>query len=150
MRNVSNKSCRENQNTHFVLSNFFFLNRVVYEIMRENLVERDRPQMTIWHMRHCMLDTLGYKYTISGFVTLLDFLLQQTRGRLNATNMYIGPLVFIYVLWTVVLHLHTAKSFGPLTLILLTWRIWWAPNNENRRQMGFNSAFKGLYGILWI
>jgi len=24
MRNVSDKSCRENQNTHFVFSNFFF------------------------------------------------------------------------------------------------------------------------------
>jgi len=26
MRNVSNKGCRENQNTHFMCSNFFFLN----------------------------------------------------------------------------------------------------------------------------
>jgi len=31
-----------------------------------------------------------------------------------------------------------------LTLILLTWRIRWAPNNARRWQMGFNSAFKGL------
>ena len=30
-----------------------------------------------------------------------------------------------------------------LTLILLTWRIWWAPNNANKWQIGFNSAFKG-------
>ena len=44
-----------------------------------------------------------------------------------------------------------------LTLSLLTWRIWWAPNNANRWQMGFNSAFKGLievpctfyYFVLW-
>jgi len=35
-------------------------------------------------------------------------------------------------------------SFTLLTLILLTWRIWWAPNNASRWQMGFNSAFKGL------
>ena len=27
------------------------------------------------------------------------------------------------------------------TLILLTWRIWWAPNNASSWQMGFNSAF---------
>ena len=33
---------------------------------------------------------------------------------------------------------------GTLTLILLTWRIWWAPNNASKLQMGFNSAFKGL------
>jgi hypothetical protein len=24
------------------------------------------------------------------------------------------------------------------------WRIWWAPNNASRWQMGFNSVFKGL------
>jgi len=31
-----------------------------------------------------------------------------------------------------------------LTLILLTWKIRWAPNNNSKWQMGFNSAFKGL------
>jgi len=31
-----------------------------------------------------------------------------------------------------------------LTLILLTWRKWWAPNNASKQQMGFNSMFKGL------
>ena len=35
----------------------------------------------------------------------------------------------------------------PLTLYLLTWRIWWAPNNASKWQMGFNSAFKGLIRI---
>ena len=33
---------------------------------------------------------------------------------------------------------------NTLTLILLTWRIWWAPINASRWQMGFNSTFKGL------
>jgi len=36
------------------------------------------------------------------------------------------------------------KQPMTLTLILLTWRIWWAPNNSSKWQMGFNSAFKGL------
>jgi hypothetical protein len=31
-----------------------------------------------------------------------------------------------------------------LTLILLTWKIWWAPNNASRWQMGFKLVFKGL------
>jgi len=37
MRNVSDKSCRENHNTHCVYSNFlfFFENRAVYEIILE-------------------------------------------------------------------------------------------------------------------
>jgi hypothetical protein len=33
-------------------------------------------------------------------------------------------------------------DFKPLTLILLMWRIWWAPNNASKWQTGFNSAFK--------
>jgi hypothetical protein len=37
---------------------------------------------------------------------------------------------------------HTCEII--LTLILLTWRIWWAPNNARKLQMGFNSEFKGL------
>jgi hypothetical protein len=49
MRNVSDKSCRENKNTHLMFNNFFFLNRAVYEIMWKNIVERDRPQVKIQH-----------------------------------------------------------------------------------------------------
>jgi len=48
MRNVSDRSCRENQSTHFVFSNFFPLeNSAVYEIMWKNIVELGRPPMTI-------------------------------------------------------------------------------------------------------
>jgi len=32
-RNVSDKSCRENQNTHFVFSNLFFRKSLRFEIM---------------------------------------------------------------------------------------------------------------------
>jgi len=35
-------------------------------------------------------------------------------------------------------------SFLSLTLTLLTWRIWWAPNNASKWQIGCNSAFKRL------
>jgi hypothetical protein len=36
----------------------------------------------------------------------------------------------------------SASEGAVLTLILLMWRIRWAPNNASRWQMGFNSAFK--------
>jgi len=36
------------------------------------------------------------------------------------------------------------KKILQLTLILLTWRKWWTPNNATKWQMGFNSAFKRL------
>jgi len=37
-----------------------------------------------------------------------------------------------------------SARFQILTLNPLTWRIWWAPNNASRWQIGFNSAFVGL------
>ena len=46
------------------------------------------------------------------------------------------PAVLLYCLWIL--------FYFNLTLILLTWRIWWAPNNASRWQKGFNSTFKGL------
>jgi len=49
MRNVSDKSCRENQNTHFMFSNYFFVNRAVYEIQWKHNVQPDRLQM-IWRI----------------------------------------------------------------------------------------------------
>jgi len=52
MRNVSDKSCTENQNTHFVLSNFFFQKSCrLRDNVEKNVLERGRSQMTIWRMR---------------------------------------------------------------------------------------------------
>jgi hypothetical protein len=50
IRNVSDKSCRENQNTTFVISNFFF-KPCLLEDSVEKFVESDRPPMTIWRTR---------------------------------------------------------------------------------------------------
>jgi hypothetical protein len=43
MKNVPDKSCRENRNTPFV-SKTVFENRAVYEILWKNFVELGRPQ----------------------------------------------------------------------------------------------------------
>ena len=42
MRNVSDKSYRENQNTHFMFSDFSSKIHAVYEIMWKNMVGPDR------------------------------------------------------------------------------------------------------------
>jgi len=34
--------------------------------------------------------------------------------------------------------------YGSLGFKELMWRVWCAPNNANKRQMGFNLAFRGL------
>jgi hypothetical protein len=42
MRNVSNKTSKENQNTRFIFSKFFPEKCALYEIMLKNMVEPER------------------------------------------------------------------------------------------------------------
>jgi len=58
LRNILNKSCRENQKTHFVFNDFFF-NCAIYEVMWKNVVEPGRQQMTTWRM-HIALHCIAY------------------------------------------------------------------------------------------
>jgi hypothetical protein len=55
MRNVSDKRCRENQNTYFVFSNVLKKRRAVYEIIWKNVVELSRPHMKNMAHAHYML-----------------------------------------------------------------------------------------------
>ena len=77
MRNYSDKSCRENQNTHFMFNSFFFYeNRAISEKMWKNIVEPDRPRTEMWHMRiasRIPKSTDTYLY----YVVLIAFPIQQ-------------------------------------------------------------------------
>ena len=65
MRNVSGKSCTENETINFLFSNFFFFkNGAIYEIMWKNVVEPERPQIDNMAHAHFMLGTQGYKHTL--------------------------------------------------------------------------------------
>jgi len=44
---MSDKSCRENQDTYFMFSNLLSENHAIYKIMWKNMVVLYRPQMTI-------------------------------------------------------------------------------------------------------
>jgi hypothetical protein len=46
--------------------------------------------------------------------------------------------------WSHTHHTCQVRNKFLLTLILLTLRKWWTPNNASKWQMGFNLAFKGL------
>jgi hypothetical protein len=61
MTNVSDKSCRENQNTFYVQWPFS-KNRSVYEIMSKNMEEPKRTQ-TIWRLRVAYWITKQSKHT---------------------------------------------------------------------------------------
>jgi len=87
-RNVSHKSCRENQNTHFVFNNlvFFFENRVVYEKNWEIILERSRPQMRIWRMRiTCWIPKATNTHTQTVYYSLLS---HRNNGYTNAPQCY--------------------------------------------------------------
>ena len=60
MGNVLDKRCRENQNTHFMCSNYFSENCTVYEIIPKNSLATEWPQMTSQYGAYA-LDTVKYK-----------------------------------------------------------------------------------------
>jgi hypothetical protein len=43
MRNVSDKSCRENQTTHFMFNNFFHISCHLWDNMGKSIIEPGRP-----------------------------------------------------------------------------------------------------------
>jgi hypothetical protein len=71
IRNVSDKICGENQNTHFMFK-IFSRKRSLYEITWKRSIQPDRPQMTIWRMRiTCWIPKA--KNIHSEYVILIDF-----------------------------------------------------------------------------
>ena len=93
MKNVSDKICRINQNKHFMWITFF-QNCAIYEIIRKNIVQWDRPQMTTWHM-HIACWIPKATNTHSEYVLLIVFQLQQWfhKHASMLNYMYIGHLV---------------------------------------------------------
>jgi len=73
MKDVSEKSCGENQNT-LLHSKTFFQNHAVYEITWKNIVEREMPQMRTTN-------------THPEYVILIAFSLQH--GCTNAARCYV-------------------------------------------------------------
>jgi len=47
MRHVSDKSCRDNQDTYFMFKFVFFGNRAVYEIMWKNVIQPVRLEVLL-------------------------------------------------------------------------------------------------------
>ena len=86
------------RNTHFVFNNIFPPeNRSVYEITRKNIVQRVRPQMTIWHMRIlCWILKATNTYT-QGCVIVMVFALQLLLHE-RASKVRYKYVVCLYIL----------------------------------------------------
>jgi len=83
--------------THILYSVTFFENRAVYEKMWKNIVERDRPQMTLWRMRiACWMPNAIN--TLSEYVIPIVFPPQQWLHERASVLRYtfIACLVFFY------------------------------------------------------
>ena len=86
MRSVSDKFI-EKIKTHILCSVTVFENRAVYEIMWKNIVERGRPQMTVWHMRiACQTPKVTNTHTLNlGNTHCFPTATMVVRKRLNVT-----------------------------------------------------------------
>jgi hypothetical protein len=114
MRNVASTSCRENENTHFMLRNFFLENHAVYEIIWKNTVEPERPQMTTYRMRisywvSLAKNTLGICNINCFFATTMV-----TRKRLYV-SLYVHCLSFYFSLFSSFLFL----CYHPFSFVSL-------------------------------
>jgi len=120
MRNVSDKSCRENQNTHFVFSKFFSENCAVCEVMWKYFVERGRPQMAIWRLRiACWINKSTN--THSQYGTLTAFPLQQQLHEISTMLRYTYIAYFVAAIWRI---LGTKQTVHIGNEFLFSWRFY--------------------------
>jgi hypothetical protein len=90
--------------TRVLWSIIFPESRAVYDIMRTNMVEPDRPQMTIY-MAHalCVLDNYGYRHTLRIW-NISCFWKQWFRERASKLHLYAHCLSCLTIN-------HTMESF---------------------------------------
>jgi hypothetical protein len=86
------KLCRKSKHT-FCVRKIIFENRACYVIPRENMIEADRPRMTVWHIRIAFRIPKPTN-THSEYATLIAFPLQQWLcERASMLTLYVRWLV---------------------------------------------------------
>ena len=107
---VSDKICREKITKHILCSiTLLAESRAVYEIMWKNIVEPDRPDMTVWRMRiACWMPKATN--THSEYVILIAFSLQQ------GLHERVSLLRHVYTVCLVV-HLHRSSCLYTVCLV---------------------------------
>jgi hypothetical protein len=94
MKNVSDKSCRENQNARFVFNNFF--RKSCLFSSEKNIAKQGRPQMTIWRMRIlCWITKVTHTICNTHCFSTATMV---ARTRLGVTFIRILPVLLISVL----------------------------------------------------
>ena len=120
MRNVSDKSYRENQNTQFGFNKFFPKIMLFYEIMWKNMVQPDKLQMTrqysacSLHAGQLRLQTHSEYITLSAFAQQ-KLLCERTSKLYLYIHTYIACVVYYnyFKSWYIFLfYFHVANCFN--------------------------------------
>jgi len=112
MINFPDKSCRENQSTHFMFNNFVSKNCAIYETIWNNMVESDRPCMTVQPM--CIawwMSKAAGTHSECEILNCFSLLKLVTCVRLNT---YIASLVISKSTFTLIKGGRTSPSRGKL------------------------------------
>jgi hypothetical protein len=116
LKNVSDKICRGNQNTHLCSKTYF---HAIYEIIWKTMVQPDRPRMKIWHVR-----ISRWIYKDKGTHTqIMQYLLLFHRniGCTKAPNCYCVRILLSCSLLSIVGRFHVDDlSFTPLERTMST------------------------------
>jgi len=111
MRNISDKHCRENQNTCVIFSTCFSDKHVFYETMWKNIVESDRPLTIIRIIRRmrfvCWINKARHTHmhTLSEYVNLIAFPVKQWLGE------RVSLLRYTYIVCHVITYSYLTSQF---------------------------------------
>jgi len=98
MRNVSGRSCRGNQNTHFIVNNFF--PKIVPCItVWKNIVEPGRPQMTKWRTPiPCWISKATHTHTHTHRIcnTYSFYIATMDHERASLLRLYVHCLLVVH------------------------------------------------------
>ena len=130
MRNVSDKSCKRKSKHIFLRQiTFLFENPAFYDIMWQNIVHPDRPQMTIWRMRISCWVTKA-RNTHSEYIIPIAFPRQQwlrERAWMSRYTKYIAWLflilssIYLYAFRAICSVFHALTSLFPFHVCLYIW-----------------------------
>ena len=132
------KICNWKRNTSVVISNtlYSFMWICLYNRTNSHIVRTALQSVTV---------IIYWRFFF--FIFIIKYM--TNRNRIQLTGHANKELSKYASYSNLLLTTNNFKQFSILTLILLTWRIWWAPNNASRWQMGINSAFKGLNRLIF-
>ena len=115
---------------------------ILYRVRAQKTITEAMPAIKTWKLYR---PTFALRCVMSGFqIPIGQEIFLSSRKR--SDQVWVPPTLLLnryrdyFAGVKLTTHLHLASR---LTLNTLMWKIWWAPNNVSRWQMGFNSAFKG-------